>query len=66
MRHGSTPVTLQTLLIFLFLIFSPSLVLGYRPFVSTDAAVADVKEMEIELGYFNWERERGQNSFIVP
>ena len=66
MRHGSTPVTLQTLLIFLFLIFSPSLVLGYRPFVSTDAAVADVKEMEIELGYFNWERERGQNTFIVP
>src|SRR2546428_5653042 len=66
MRHGSTPVTLQTLLIFLFLIFSPSLVLGYRPFVSTDAAVADVKKMEIELGYFNWERERGQNTFIVP
>jgi K+-sensing histidine kinase KdpD len=25
----------------------------YRPFFSTDAAVADVKEMEIEIGYFN-------------
>ena len=28
---------------------------GYRPFVSTDAAVAEVKEMEIELEYFNLE-----------
>src|ERR1041384_7987630 len=39
---------------------------GYRPFVSTDAAVADVKEMEIELGYFSLERERGKNTFTVP
>ena len=34
--------------------------------MSTDAAVADVKEMEIELGYFNWARERGKNTFVVP
>jgi len=39
---------------------------AYRPFVSTDAAVADVHEIEIELGYFNLERERGRNNFIVP
>jgi len=25
---------------------------AYRPFVSTDAAVADAKDGEIELGYF--------------
>ncbi len=48
------------------LLLSQSVAWGYRPFVSTDAAVADVKEMEIELGYFNLERERGKNTFIVP
>ena len=56
------PWSLAVVLLF----FSESVAWGYRPFVSTDAAVADVKEMEIELGYFNWERERGQNTFIVP
>jgi hypothetical protein len=39
---------------------------AYRPFVSTDAAVADPKEVEIELGYFTLEREHDENSFIVP
>jgi len=50
----------------LALIFSSSLAWGYRPFVSTDAAVADVKEIEIEFGYFNLARERGKTTFIVP
>jgi hypothetical protein len=27
---------------------------GDRPFIATDAAVADPKEMEIELDYFTW------------
>jgi len=31
---------------------------AYRPFVSTDAAVADHREVEIELGYFNLGRNR--------
>jgi hypothetical protein len=52
--------------IVLLLFFTPGFALAYRPFVSTDAAVADVKEMEIELGYFNWEREKGKNTFIAP
>ena len=39
---------------------------GYRPFISTDAAVADPKEMELELGYFNLERANKENLFIVP
>src|SRR5215470_20149012 len=39
---------------------------GYRPFVSTDAAVADPKEIEIELGYFTLERTKDQNTFIIP
>ena len=48
------------------LFFSESVAWAYRPFVSTDAAVADVNEMEIELGYFNWEREKGNTTFIFP
>src|SRR5260370_41522547 len=39
---------------------------AYRPFISTDAAVADPKELEIELGYFTLRRERGENTFLVP
>jgi len=38
---------------------------AYRPFVSTDAAVADVKEVEIE-GYFNFERTRRENTITTP
>jgi hypothetical protein len=34
--------------------------------VSTDAAVADPKEVEIELGYFNLERARRANTFTTP
>jgi hypothetical protein len=39
---------------------------AYRPFISTDAAVADVKELEIELGYFALRRERQENTFLIP
>ena len=39
---------------------------AYRPFVSTDAAVADPKEVEIELGYFTLDRTKNENTFIVP
>jgi hypothetical protein len=48
------------------LLFFESAAWGYRPFVSTDAAVADVKALEIELGYFNLQRAREKNTFIVP
>src|SRR5262245_12544315 len=43
-----------------------SLASAYRPFVSTDAAVADPKEIEIELGYFTLDRARDENTFIIP
>ena len=46
--------------------FLPFVALAYRPFKATDAAVADIKEMEIELGYFNWERDKGNTTFITP
>lgn len=39
---------------------------GYRPFVSTDAAVANPRELEVELGYFALERNNEANTFIVP
>ena len=39
---------------------------AYRPFVSTDADVADKGEIEIEFGYFNWERVDNENSYITP
>jgi hypothetical protein len=66
MRKAPISVTFQTALTVLLLLFSPPLAWGYRPFVSTDAAVADLKEIEIELGYFHLERERGKNTFIIP
>src|SRR4026208_992647 len=44
----------------------PHRAFGYRPCISTEAVVADVNEMEIELGYFNWEREKGNTTFISP
>ncbi len=44
----------------------PTSAWAYRPFVSTDAAVADPKEVEIELGYFNLERTRRQNTIATP
>jgi hypothetical protein len=61
------PIAVRSLsLSIVLLLLSQSVAWGYRPFVSTDAAVADVKEMEVEIGYFNLERERGKNTFIVP
>ena len=48
------------------LLFPATVVWGYRPFVSTDAAVADRNVFEIELGYFNWQREMRQDMFTVP
>ncbi len=50
----------------LFWVIAPGPSWAYRPFVSTDAAVADPHEVEIELGYFTLEREKGENAFIIP
>lgn len=55
-----------SLAIVLLLVFSESVAWGYRPFIATDAAVADPKEMETELGYFNLERDRGKKHFHHP
>lgn len=40
--------------------------LGIPTFASTDADVVSANELEIELGYFNWERASGENSYVTP
>jgi len=40
--------------------------LAYRPFVSTDAAVADPGVMEIEFGYFQVARQHHGEVFSIP
>ena len=44
----------------------PAAAWAYRPFVSTDAAVAEPKEVEIELGYFNLDRTHHENAISTP
>ena len=44
----------------------PTSAWAYRPFVSTDAAVADPREVEIELGYFNLDRAHRENTISTP
>lgn len=39
---------------------------AYRPFVSTDAAVAEPKSAEFEIGIFSLSRAEGQNTFLMP
>jgi hypothetical protein len=57
----------STLIIFVFLfILNVSTALAYRPFISTDAAVASVKEWEIELGFFSMKRDNGQSEIFIP
>jgi hypothetical protein len=52
--------------VFLLTIGHSTPAVGYRPFVSTDAAVVDPGEVELELGYFNLECEDAENIFVVP
>ena len=51
---------------FAVLVLLPASAWAYRPFVSTDAAVADPREVEIELGYFNLARTGTTNTFTTP
>src|SRR5262245_13772503 len=39
---------------------------GYRPFVSTDAAVVERARVEIELGYLTLVHTQGKHTFMVP
>ena len=44
----------------------PGAAMAYRPFVSTDAAVADPREVEIELGAVTVDRSGRENTFTAP
>src|SRR2546425_10114432 len=66
MRTPPVSLTFRTFSIVSLLLFFPPVAWGYRPFVSTDAAVANPKELEVELGYFNLERTRRENTFTTP
>jgi hypothetical protein len=52
--------------VLLAVLLIPGSAWAYRPFVSTDAAVADPNEVEIELGYFNLERTRRETTIATP
>jgi len=53
-------------LIAISLIGWPGSSLAYRPFDSTDAAVADVGELEIEMGPIEFRRSNGASTLIAP
>jgi hypothetical protein len=48
-----------------FFCFLPAAAWGYRPFVSTDAAVAEPQQVEVELGYYVLERDHAEHTFLV-
>src|SRR5262249_29975404 len=48
------------------LLLMPPSCWAYRPFIATDAAVADPQEVEIELGYFTLEQAKGETAFTIP
>ena len=60
-----TPLT-HGLFVLACIVLLASSAWGYRPFVSTDAAVAERTRMEIELGYFTLARTQGENTFLTP
>src|SRR5207247_11133062 len=49
-----------------FLAMSPSVALAYRPFFSTDAAVANAGEVEVELGYAAFRQNGNGTTIIAP
>lgn len=48
------------------IIFSTWPAVAYRPFDGTDAAVADVKDVEIEFQAFGWQRSGQQTALTAP
>src|SRR3989441_13350014 len=65
-RKGAARLEIKVLLALCAVLLIPASAWAYRPFVSTDAAVADPREVEIELGYFNLERTRRRNTIATP
>ena len=67
MRKFSSIIFLSFLSFFIIsFILGVSDAFAYRPFVSTDAAVADKNEWEIELGLFSMSHDKGENEIFIP
>jgi hypothetical protein len=66
MRIIKVPLTGWSLILVVVLILPAPQAWGYRPFIGTNAAVADFKEIEFQLGYFGVERMEGKTSLDVP
>ena len=60
------PCCTRALLPACVLCFPASHAWGSRPFVSTDAAVVDPKEVGIALGSCTLERTQGEHTFTMP
>src|SRR2546427_13136317 len=65
-RKGSARLEIKVLLALCAVLLIPASAWAYRPFVATDAAVADPREVEIELGYFTLRRSRRGNTIATP
>src|SRR5262249_9688816 len=50
----------------LVVLLAPGLARAYRPFVSTDAAVADPGEIEVEFGYIGFIRDGDRTAIVAP
>lgn len=48
------------------LVLGPSGADAYRPFVSTDASVADRGEVELEFGYIGFRRDGSRTAIVAP
>jgi hypothetical protein len=66
MKASTVGIKKTTFLIAALLFMQGHAAHAYRPFISTDAGVADLHEVEIEMGYFNLSREGAENTYTVP
>lgn len=64
--HGHGARRPVRLLLVLLVAYWPSTAAAYRPFDSTDAAVAAPKEMELELGPIGYLRLGSQDTLVAP
>jgi hypothetical protein len=60
------PLRCRPLVVAVILSCAPSRAAAYRPFVSTDAAVAGPREVEIEFGYAGFRRNGASTSIVAP
>ncbi len=63
MRRPAPP---RAPLLWAALLLWPAAARAYRPFDSTDAAVADAGELELEIGPLGWLHAAGGDSLVVP